>query len=130
MPKAASASPRNATLRGKRDFDRVYRKGIRARRPAVTVVAAHRESHPPGDSDKGSSRVAFVAGRGVGKATVRNRAKRRLRGALQQLDLPAGWDIVFIAGPVTATCEFAALVEQLDSAVQAATGSSGPAGRT
>ncbi|HUG85662.1 MAG TPA: ribonuclease P protein component [Euzebya sp.] len=47
--------------------------------------------------DEGPPRVAVVAGRRVGSAVARNRAKRRLRAALRQTDLPAGTDLVLSA---------------------------------
>jgi ribonuclease P protein component len=39
--------------------------------------------------DDGQARVAIVAGRAVGNAVLRNRAKRRLRAAARQVRLPA-----------------------------------------
>jgi ribonuclease P protein component len=46
-----------------------------------------------------TSRFGITAGRSVGKAVQRNRAKRRLRAALQSyLSLVSpGWDVVLIA---------------------------------
>jgi len=55
------------------------------------------------------SRFGFVAGKGVGTAVARNRAKRLLREAVrsQLPDIGAGWDLVFIArrSMVTATLD-------------------------
>ncbi len=48
------------------------------------------------DSD-GPARVAVVAGRRVGNAVARNRAKRRVRPLLQHMDLPGGVDLVVTA---------------------------------
>ena len=50
-------------------------------------------------------RVGVAAGRTVGNAVKRNRAKRLLRAAMQTL-LPAlapGWDLVLIARPALAS---------------------------
>jgi ribonuclease P protein component len=46
-----------------------------------------------------ATRVGVVAGRSVGKAVARNRAKRLLREAVRahQTELPAGWDLILIA---------------------------------
>lgn len=44
-------------------------------------------------------RVGVAAGKGVGNAVVRNRAKRLLRASVDMLlqDLMPGWDLVFFA---------------------------------
>ncbi len=66
--------------------------------PLLVLVAARGE--PP------QSRVAFSAGKRVGGAVQRNRAKRRLREAVRPLlsSLAEGWDLLLIArsGAVTA----------------------------
>jgi len=46
----------------------------------------------------GSPRVAVVAGRAVGGAVLRNRAKRRLREAVAQAPLRSDRDYVVIGG--------------------------------
>ena len=48
-----------------------------------------------------ATRVGITAGKAVGGAVQRNRAKRRLREALRPLApaLAAGWDIVLVARP-------------------------------
>lgn len=44
-------------------------------------------------------RVGFAAGRGVGAAVARNRAKRLLREAVRRnlSKLQPGWDLIFLA---------------------------------
>jgi ribonuclease P protein component len=51
----------------------------------------------PNEADQ--VRIGVVAGRSLGNAVLRNRAKRRLRASLaQHLDhLQGGWDLVFLA---------------------------------
>lgn len=45
------------------------------------------------------TRVGLIAGRAVGNAVTRNRAKRKLREAVRamQPSVPPGWDVVLIA---------------------------------
>jgi len=55
-------------------------------------------------------RYGLVAGRGIGKAVLRNRAKRRLRHAVLLADLKPGFDYVLIAGESVTTVSFDTLV--------------------
>jgi len=52
-------------------------------------------------SDGKGVRVGVAAGRAVGSAVKRNRAKRLLRAAMQLFveSLPVGWDVVLVARP-------------------------------
>lgn len=45
------------------------------------------------------SRIGFAAGRSIGNAILRNRAKRRMRATMKMIvpKLKIGWDIVLIA---------------------------------
>ncbi len=66
--------------------------------PLVVLIAC-RQTQP-------AARFGFAAGKSVGGAVVRNRAKRRLRAALRaelkQVAIAPEWDIVFIArAPIT-----------------------------
>ena len=82
--------------------------------PHVVVQMRRRDDDgPPG--------VGFTTTRRIGKAVVRNRARRRLREAVRALPegaLLAGRDYVFIARQGTATCPFAELAGQLRRAVE------------
>jgi ribonuclease P protein component len=78
-------------LANAQDVERVRRQGRPQGSPLMVVVACPSELPYP--------RFAFVAGKAVGGAVQRNRAKRRLRGAVQAA-LPrigSGWDVVVIA---------------------------------
>jgi ribonuclease P protein component len=73
------------------DFKRVRRTGKSYAHPFVVLVAQA--------SDAPKVRVGVTAGRSVGGAVQRNKAKRLLREAMRPLlpDLPPGWDLVLIA---------------------------------
>jgi ribonuclease P protein component len=62
-----------------------------ARRRVGGLIAFVAESEP------GPPRVAVVAGRRIGGAVVRNRAKRRLREALARAPINDGHDYVVVA---------------------------------
>jgi ribonuclease P protein component len=73
------------------DFKRVRRLGKSYAHPLVVLVA-----HP---NELAELRIGIVATRSVGGAVERNRAKRRLREAVQPMfsRLPEGWDILLLA---------------------------------
>lgn len=105
-----SASPcEYVSLRRSVDFSRVISSGRRIRRGAVTVIGA------PGET--GTCRVGLVVGRSVGGAVERNRAKRRLRHALQKIPLEQGMDYVIIADRRVVTATFDDLVSWLADGV-------------
>ena len=99
------------SLRASSDFDRLYREGNRVRKGSLVVVSAK--------GQPGLPQVGFVAGRKVGGAVVRNRAKRRLREATAQVALRDGTAYVVIAQPGIETAPFSQLVEWLTAAVGA-----------
>lgn len=67
--------------------------------------------------DPGRPQVGFVAGRRVGSAVRRNRAKRRLRAAIERLPLAEGTAYLVVAGPETVNVEFGRLVAWLEAAI-------------
>lgn len=73
------------------DIKRVRRQGSSYAHPLVVLVLA------PNQQDQ--KRFGVIAGKTVGSAVQRNRAKRRLRAALYELlpRLQPGWDAVVIA---------------------------------
>jgi ribonuclease P protein component len=88
-------------------FQELYRHGTSTVHPLVVLRAL-----PNGLE---YSRFGFVAGKRIGKAVLRNRAKRRLREAVrrQVLAAPAGYDIVLIARAGIVQARF----EAIDAAV-------------
>lgn len=77
------------------DLLRVRREGRSWAHPLLVLSAARNEL--------GATRFAFIVGRRIGKAVVRNRVKRQLREAVRRhlSEVPAGWDMVLLArGPI------------------------------
>ena len=75
------------------DFKRVRRTGKSYAHPFVVLVVQASEAP--------RVRVGVTAGRSVGGAVQRNRAKRLLREAMRPLlpQLLPGWDLILIARP-------------------------------
>lgn len=88
-------------LRRSVDVKRVRQQGKGWRHPLAILLVTK--------NDQDVSRFAFTASRGVGKAVMRNRAKRLLREAfrLHLGEVASGWDCVFVARAATAQASFA-----------------------
>lgn len=112
-------------LRHRRDFLRVQKRGQKWAMPGLVLQARQRspEEHTPESIFKGNPmlRVGFTVSKRVGNAVVRNRAKRRLRAAVQQL-LPVhgreDYDIVVIGRATTPDRPFVSLVKDLKVALK------------
>ncbi len=77
--------PRRARLRSRRDFQRIYREGLRLRGPTLFLVVA-----PSGDPV--TARLGMAVGRRYSRSAVRrNRTRRVFREAFRLLrpELPA-----------------------------------------
>ena len=82
---------RRYRLRKSADFERVRHTGKSYAHPLVILI-----STPVEDA---TIRIGVSAGRSIGNAVQRNRAKRRIREAISPLlaDLPPGHDLVILA---------------------------------
>jgi ribonuclease P protein component len=91
---------RKFRLTSSNDYMRVRRTGKSFAHPLAVLLAL--------PNTFGYSRFAVSAGRRVGNAVKRNRAKRLLREAIRsQMRLIApGWDVVFVARQPLAQAEF------------------------
>jgi ribonuclease P protein component len=82
---------RKFRLRKSTDFKRVRRLGKSYAHPFVVLI-----KYP---NEEGISRFGVAAGRSVGNAAKRNRAKRRIRAVICQCIplIQDGWDLIFLA---------------------------------
>ena len=81
------------TLKDDRTFSRLYKKGERSGNPVICAYFQKNKSP--------LSRLGITAGKKVGGAVERNRAKRIIRAAYRKNEkiLPIGYDIVIVARP-------------------------------
>jgi len=111
------------TLKKRRDFLRAARSGVKSVTPGVIL-----QVRPSADAESaaGGVRVGFTVSRKVGNAVARNRARRRLRAAAERVLGKAarrGRDYVLIGRRETVSRPFAALVGDLEKALQRANAS-------
>ena len=88
---------RRYRLRLSSDIQQVRQDGRSWRHPLIILLVKANQNDV--------SRFAFVVGRRIGNAVVRNRCKRLMREAVRQHlnEIEAGWDMVLIArSPLTA----------------------------
>lgn len=102
-------------LRSSRDVQEVLASGARLHGQAVVVHALRRS-----DATREAGRMAVVAGRKVGNAVERNRAKRRLRAALAHTALPGDVDAVVVARRRALSIPFPALRVELTQLLERA----------
>jgi len=91
---------REFRLRRSTDFKRVRRSGKSYAHPLLVLIVL-------ASTDSGV-RVGVAAGRSVGSAVERNRAKRRLRACMDGLlpRLTPGWDIILLARKPIVSAKF------------------------
>ena len=97
------------TVKSHEDMDRLFKHG---KRTFGKMVMARIAKTPEGRDLSG--RVAFIAGKRLGNAVLRNRCKRVMREAVRQTGGPwPGYDVAFIARSAKlAECSPEDLVEE------------------
>src|SRR6185312_16059326 len=107
-------------LKRRAEFLRVAGVGRKSVTPGLILQVAQ-QPDAGAAPDGYAFRVGFTASRKVGIAVARNRARRRLRAAVQQvmpLHAAAGHDYVLVARAGTAGRDFAALLADLEKALK------------
>lgn len=84
------------TIKSRKEFSEAYLQGKRYSHPLVRISVLS-------PNKSGQTKVAFVAAKRLGNAVVRNRSKRVLRHAFQDVDqLKHGVNIILFATAKTA----------------------------
>lgn len=101
-------------LRARADFERVRRDGHSWRHRLLVLVARRNEL--------GVTRVGVAAGKRVGSAVARNRAKRLMRHAMrtQAPRVAPGWDLLLIARAPIAPVKMQDVAAALESLLRQA----------
>lgn len=102
-----------STIKSSREIDSIFRTATRVAHPLLIALVT---ATPEGRDQSG--RVAFVAGKKLGNAVLRNRCKRVMRAAMRRASGP--WprhDVALIARPGLASAK----AEDVDSAIASVT---------
>ncbi len=104
-------------LRPHGEFDRVRQSGRSWSHPLLVVIV-----QPRTDQSIIGARVAIAAGKKLGGAVMRNRVKRKLRAAVQQIysHLPNPIDLIVIARQPALQASVTEFVEALTATLQRA----------
>lgn len=106
-------SASTSALRHARDIRAVFASGLVAHGRSMVV---HTRQRAAGEG----ARWTVVAGRKVGGAVQRNRAKRRLRAILASSSLPDGFDLVVVARSTALVAPFDEMRMELESLLERA----------
>lgn len=104
------------TIKSSAEITRLFKEGKRVNTPELSLLVLRTE----GQHDR-DGRVAFIAGKKLGNAVWRNRAKRRMREACRAVGGPfPGYDVAFVARKAATETAYADMVSHLkDRAVKA-----------
>lgn len=101
------------TIKSSTEVSYLFTQGKRVHTPFLTFIVLHHEKqHGQG------GRVAFVAGKKLGNAVWRNRAKRRMRALCRDLGGP--WenvDVVFLAKRQTTQVKYSKVLKACETAL-------------
>ena len=102
------------TIKSNNDIDRLFKTGRKITTNSIIALVAENI-----DGRDHCGRVAFVAGKKLGSAPIRNKAKRRMREVARLKGVPfQRKDLVLIARPSTTRINFNDLLKDMSLIVQ------------
>ncbi|HBY09215.1 MAG TPA: ribonuclease P protein component [Chloroflexi bacterium] len=101
-------------LRSSIDFKRVRRSGKSYAHPLIVLIKQANEIE--------TSRFGISAGRSMGNAVQRNRAKRRIREVIRPRisEIQSGWDLIFLARAPLKNASYSELQTAIDQLIKRA----------
>lgn len=99
-------------LRRKSDFSAIYNRGKSVGEKYIVLFYKK--------NNIGYSRKAFLSSKKVGKAVVRNRARRLMKESVRQLEgsFPEGYDYIFIARNTIVNLKCADVKKSIETALK------------
>jgi len=95
-------------LQKNRDFQRIYRRGKSLSTPFMVMIWTN--------APKNEIKIGFSVSKKVGKAVVRNRARRRIREAVRVRipEIVPGHRLIFVARPAVRDASFQEITSSVD----------------
>jgi ribonuclease P protein component len=130
------ALPQAYRLRRRADFSRVYKSGLRRTSPHLILRALRlpaKKSDPAQAIEAQPTLIGVSIGLKVSKrAVVRNRIKRQIRAALQQMlpEVADGWHLVVVVKPSAVECDYKQFLQELKQLLVSAEVIHGHSGRS
>jgi ribonuclease P protein component len=94
------------TIKSSTEISHIFTHGKRYTASSITLLVQSKARHDQ------NGRVAFIAGKKLGNAVWRNKAKRRLRAVCRDAGGPwPGYDVVFIAKSSTTEDSYSKVLE-------------------
>ena len=102
------------TIKSSAEISALFKEGRRIGTPDLTLIVSRNEKQHGLDG-----RAAFIAGKKLGNAVWRNRAKRRMRSLFKDMDFSfSGYDVVFLAKRSVNKTDYSAMLSRVDKAVR------------
>ena len=96
------------TIKASSEITDLFERGRRVNTPDISLIVLRNQRRHDHEG-----RVAFIAGKKLGNAVWRNRAKRRMRSACFDLGGPfQAFDVLFVAKKNTSDVPYGNIVEQ------------------
>ena len=102
------------TIKSSKEITRLFKEGKRLNTKDLTLIVLRNEKQ-----HGQHGRAAFVAGKKLGNAVWRNRAKRRMRAVCKDVNGPfEGYDVIFLAKKSVTITPYGTLLERVNHALE------------
>ena len=101
------------TIKSSSEISRIFERGRRIGVSDFSLIVLRNENQHDRDG-----RVAFIAGKKLGNAVWRNRAKRRMRSVYRDMNVSLdGCDVLFVARSSIAASTYKEILERSEKAL-------------
>lgn len=101
------------TIKSREEISELFSQGRRVHTPYLTLIVLPTKQHDL------HGRAAFIAGKKLGNAVWRNKAKRRMRALCYDCGGPwESLDVVFLAKASLTECSYSKVLESCEKAVK------------